>query len=90
MVIYLLKRFKIHGIELSSDMVAKHKKHPNFTCQQDIAKVKLEKSFDTAISLFHVISYQTNNYQIKSVFENASNHLSANGLFIFDVLVLLL
>ncbi len=85
---YLLaeKGFKIHGIELSSDMVAKHKKHPNFTCQQgDIAKVKLEKSFDAIISLFHVISYQTNNYQIKSVFENASNHLSANGLFIFDV-----
>tara|TARA_Y100000768_G_scaffold383586_1_gene366029 strand:- start:6125 stop:6862 length:738 start_codon:yes stop_codon:yes gene_type:complete len=85
---YLLaeKGFKIHGIELSSEMVAKHKKHPNFTCQQgDITKVKLEKTYDAIISLFHVMSYQTTNSQIKSVFENASKHLPTNGLFIFDI-----
>ena len=85
---YLLceRGYNVHGIELSSDMVAKAKTHSKFTCQQgDIAKVRLDKSFDAVISLFHVISYQTSNNQIKSVFENASNHLSTGGLFIFDI-----
>ena len=78
--------YNVHGIELSSDMVAKSKINSKFTCQQgDIAKVKLDKSFDAVISLFHVISYQTSNAQIKSVFENAANHLSTGGLFIFDI-----
>ena len=78
--------YNVHGIELSSDMVAKSKTNSKFTCQQgDIAKVKLDKSFDAVISLFHVISYQTSNAQIKSVFENAANHLSTGGLFIFDI-----
>ena len=80
------KGYNVHGIELSSDMVAKAKKHSKFTCQQgDIAKVKLDKSFDAVISLFHVISYQTSNNQIKSVFKNAADHLSTGGLFIFDI-----
>ncbi len=78
--------YNVHGIELSFDMVARAETHPKFTCQQgDIAKVRLDQSFDAVISLFHVISYQTSNSQIKSVFENAANHLSPGGLFIFDI-----
>jgi SAM-dependent methyltransferase len=80
------KGYSVHGVELSKDMVRRAKKHPKFTCQQgDIAKVKIDKSFGVVISLFHVMSYQTTNNQIKAVFENASNHLSSNGLFIFDI-----
>ena len=77
--------FNVHGIELSNEMVIRAETHPKFICEQgDIANVKLNKSFDAVISLFHVISYQTSNKQIKAVFENASNHLLTNGLFIFD------
>ena len=85
---YLLGKlgYNVHGIELSSDMVAKAKINSTFTCQKgDIAKVKLDKTFDAVISLFHVISYQTSNNQIKSVFENAAYHLPLGGLFIFDI-----
>lgn len=84
---YLLgsKGYNVYGIELSSDMVDKAKTNSNFSCEQgDITKVRLDKSFDVVISLFHVISYQTTNNQIKSVFENAANHLPSGGLFIFD------
>ena len=85
---YLLckKGFNVHGIELSPEMVARTKTHINFTCQQgDISKVILNRSFNVVISLFHVISYQIKNTQIKAVFKNAANHLTTGGLFIFDI-----
>ena len=85
---YLLgkKGYNVHGVELSKDMVSRIKTHSKFKCQQgDIAKVNIDKSFDAVISLFHVISYQTTDNQIKAVFENASNHLTNDGLFIFDI-----
>ena len=84
---YLLaeKGYNVNGIELSAEMVSKSKAHPKFTCKQgDIAKVKVKQSFDVVFSLFHVISYQTDNNQINSVFNNASKHLKKEGLFIFD------
>jgi len=84
---YLLaeKGYNVNGIELSAEMVSKSKAHPKFTCKQgDIAKVKVKQSFDVVFSLFHVISYQTNNNQINAVFNNASKHLKKEGLFIFD------
>ena len=77
--------FTIHGIELSSSMVSHACKVKGFTCQQgDIGLVKLGKSFDAVISLFHVISYQTTNKKLERVFANASDHLLPGGLFIFD------
>lgn len=85
---YLLgkKGYNVHGVELSKDMVSRIKTHSKFKCQQgDIAKVKINKSFDAVISLFHVISYQISNDQIKSVFKNAAKHLSTDGIFIFDI-----
>lgn len=41
--------------------------------------------FDAAISLFHVVSYQTTNDDVAALFRNAAHHLSAAGLFLFDV-----
>jgi SAM-dependent methyltransferase len=80
------KGYNVHGIELSAEMIAKAKTHVNFTCQQgDIGRVILDRSFNAVISLFHVISYQTKNSQIKAVFKNAADHLSTGGLFIFDI-----
>ena len=84
---YLLaeKGYNVIGIELSAGMVSKSKTHPKFTCKQgDITKIKVKKSFDVVFSLFHVMSYQTGNDQIKAVFNNVSKHLKKGGLFIFD------
>jgi SAM-dependent methyltransferase len=79
------KGYRVHGIELSIDMVAEARVVPGFTCQQgDIACTTMGRQYDAVLSLFHVISYQTSNDQIQEVFANAAAHLDAGGLFIFD------
>lgn len=76
---------QIHGIELSSEMVANADLVPGFTCQQgDISCTTMCKKYDAVISLFHVMSYQTSNDRLNAVFANAALHLNSNGLFIFD------
>ena len=77
--------FKICGVEQSAKMVAQAKISENFTCVQgDVRSVDMAKTFDAVISLFHVMSYQIGNNDLKAVFYNAAKHLNSNGLFIFD------
>ena len=78
--------YNVEGVEISANMISKVKKHPKLRIKKgDIRKIKLNKYFKAVISLFHVISYQTTNEQIRAVFKNASRHLRPGGLFIFDV-----
>ena len=75
----------VHGIELSKKMVSRSNSINGFTCQQgDITKIKLGRSFDAVLSLFHVVNYQITNKQINAVFSNAFKHLNSEGIFIFD------
>ena len=77
--------YTVHGIELSAEMVAGAEIVQGFSCQRgDIAYVKMGKTFDAVLSLFHVISYQTTNSQLQAVFLNAAEHLAPGGLFLFD------
>lgn len=50
----------------------------------DIRKIHLDKQFDSVISLFHVMSYQTSNNDIRAVFQSVKTHLKSDGIFIFD------
>ena len=76
---------EVHGIELSAEMVSLAAKVPGFSCQQgDISSVVMGRHYDAVLSLFHVISYQIHNEQLKAVFSNAALHLRTGGLFIFD------
>lgn len=50
----------------------------------DVRIYRANKTYDIVISLFHVISYQITNSDLKSVFETVKIHLNNNGLFIFD------
>ena len=78
--------YDVTGIERSAEMVEQAKSSRGFSCQQgDICSVKLGRTFDAVLSLFHVISYQTNNQSIESVFSRASEHLKSGGLFLFDI-----
>ena len=86
------KGYEVYGIEMSSEMVKIAKtremesKGGSFkSVVGDIRKIKIDQSFDVLLSLFHVISYQTTNEDLKLTFENASFHLKQKGLFIFDV-----
>jgi SAM-dependent methyltransferase len=77
--------YSVHGIEKSAEMIAKAQKSKGFTCQEaDISTVKMNRSYDAILALFHVISYQTKNNKLNSVFANASEHLNKDGLFVFD------
>ncbi len=82
------KSYSIVGLERSAEMVAIADKTKaekvNFKIA-DITNFQISQSFDVAISLFHVISYLTNNESLINTFKNVHRHLNEKGLFIFDV-----
>jgi SAM-dependent methyltransferase len=76
---------QVTGVELSRYMASAAKSTNNFTCiQGDMTTVKLNKTFDCVLSLFHVVSYLTKNSQVTEFFKNANRHLEIGGLLIFD------
>lgn len=52
--------------------------------QGDIRTVQIGEQFDAVISLFHVMSYQTSNEDLKAAFSTVKRHLNPGGIFIFD------
>ena len=77
--------YDIYGLERSELMVDEAKRR-GFPCMlADISSYVLDRRFDVVISLFHVISYITENSSLEKVFKNASRSLQTGGLFIFDV-----
>lgn len=79
--------YEITGVDRSKDMLAASDITGNpMICfvQGDIRTVRLEKTFDVAVSLFHVMSYQTENEDLMSVLATAKAHLKPDGIFIFD------
>jgi SAM-dependent methyltransferase len=80
--------FTVTGIERSDEMVALalDKNIPGFKAvTADITDYDLPASFDAVISLFHVISYLTDNQSLISCFRNASANLNRGGIFLFDI-----
>lgn len=51
----------------------------------DVRSVRIGHTVDAALSLFHVVSYQTENADILAEFNTAAAHLSPGGVFLFDV-----
>lgn len=79
--------YKIHGIDLSEEMIseAKKKEHENLCFEvADIRNYKSKEKYDVVTSLFHVISYQNTNEDLLSSLKTAYNALKENGVFIFD------
>ncbi len=88
------KGFPIYGIDQSTDMINKALERKNnlpdsistlikFTVG-DIRSYSAEKQFDVVISLFHVMSYQISNDDLRQSFNTAQKHLKTGGVFIFD------
>ncbi|GAK55289.1 methyltransferase type 11 [Candidatus Vecturithrix granuli] len=86
--------YRIHGIDASEEMLRQAREHvvqrfpqcaSQVTFQQgDIRNIRLGKQFDAILSLFHVISYQTSNEDLRAVFEVIHHHLNPSGVCIFD------
>lgn len=84
----------VHGVDLSSDMLALANKRkaslsPEIADrlafdQGDVRTVRIGKKFDAVISLFHVMSYQPENHDIRAALLTAKEHLRPGGVFIFD------
>ncbi len=51
----------------------------------DVTSFRSDARFDSVISLFHVVSYQTTNSAVSRMFAVASQHLRSGGVFVFDV-----
>ena len=88
------KGLAVHGIERSQEMLTRslaladqmtYGRDQLAFSQGDIRDIRLNKSFDAVIALFHVISYQTTNADVSATFKTARQHLKPGGIFIFDV-----
>lgn len=84
------KGYRITGIDLSAEMLAVAQQRTTETgsdiCfrQGDVRSVRLDRTFDVAVSLFHVMSYQTGNEDLVSALATVRAHLKPGGIFIFD------
>jgi SAM-dependent methyltransferase len=81
------KGYKVHGIDISKTMIDIADR--NFSQKVkfsigDIKNLELNETFDVITSLFHVMSYQTQNDNISDSFKSVYNHLKPGGYFIFD------
>lgn len=79
----------VTGIDQSAEMLAVAGKYPSKSkptfLQGDIRTFRTSQTFAAAISLFHVISYQTTNEDVVAALSTAAAHLSSGGIFVFDV-----
>jgi len=91
--ICLAEKYSITGVDKSEDMLKKARairdsgegRADSLDFHHgDIRSFRLNKRFDTVISLFHVMSYQTTDDDLAAAFETARIHLNPGGVFIFD------
>lgn len=84
--------YSVTGVDVSAEMLAialenipaaKLPNPPDFI-RGDLRTIRLERRFDAVISLFHVMSYQSGNDDLRSAIATARAHLEPAGIFIFD------
>ena len=85
---------QVCGVDLSEPMIriaqSKVTSHPKSAAggirfsNADIRSLDLGQTFDAVVCLFHVLSYQTTNEDLKAVFSVARRHLRPGGCFVFD------
>lgn len=82
--------FQVHGVDQSESMLEAAKlrcaKLPQISLYKgDVRSVRLSVKVDVVLSLFHVVSYQTTDDDVASMFKTAGEHLHTGGIFFFDV-----
>jgi SAM-dependent methyltransferase len=86
--------YELHGVDSSPGMLdqakarlagrdAEETSRLSFSLG-DIREIRLDRSFDAVISLFHAMSYQVANEDLRAACSTARIHLSPGGIFLFD------
>lgn len=83
--------YHVRGIDISETMVEVAKrqldnidKNELFFEVSDICSYPVQDTYDSVISLFHVMSYQTGNDALLDAFRTAASALDKGGIFLFD------
>jgi SAM-dependent methyltransferase len=82
--------FRVTGAELSPGMAELARRKPSRGGEPveflvaDMRTLRLRRTFDAVISLFHVMSYQVSDADVAGALGTARAHLRAGGIFIFD------
>jgi len=80
------KGYEVTGLDKSSEMLKQARTIEKLKLHHgDARSFDLKKRFDAVLSLFHVMSYQSSNKDVVDTLECINQHLSINGIFIFDI-----
>ena len=87
--------YEVHGVDMSETMLQQARDRQAHLASEvaarldfslgNIQEVRLDRTFDAVISLFHVVSYQTTNAALRATIATVKAHLKPGGIFIFDV-----
>ncbi|HEV3486802.1 MAG TPA: class I SAM-dependent methyltransferase, partial [Vicinamibacterales bacterium] len=81
------KGYEVVGVDLSETMLQSAARRVGDRVRLlhgDIGTIRVGRTFDAVVSLFHVINYQTGQRQLRNAFANARAHLERGGVFVFD------
>jgi SAM-dependent methyltransferase len=86
--------YAIHGVDRSAEMIERARMRCGALPAPVAGRLSFEHAdirdwegaqpYDAALSLFHVISYQTRNDDIRRAFATAKRSLRPGGVFVFD------
>lgn len=85
--LFNLNGFNVDGVDINENMLKNAYKFQNKNLKffkKDITKFRIDKKYDFIISLFHVFSYLTKNYQLKNFFKTLNVHAKRDALVYFD------
>jgi SAM-dependent methyltransferase len=82
--------YDVTGVDGSAHMLikARQKLEPGGKAafeQGDLRAVRLDRQFDSALMMFAVLGYQTENQDVISALKTARAHVRPGGLLVFDV-----
>ena len=85
--------FEVLGIDISLSMIEKASARRQAQPERaplvdfkvgDVRSYRVARKFDAVVSLFHVMSYQTGNDDLRDAVRTARSHLESGGIFVFD------